>query len=137
MATKKIKSFDRPTLRKLRVDLDKEFKKIGTKFGINLSLGSMSFGETKFTTRMTATVKTPSTTAKVTLKKKFTDTVSLYFPNINGTKAFGGKFLFKGRTYTVNDVKTSRPRFPFSCTRDDGSGFKFPKDVIERNFPKK
>lgn len=135
--TSKVKQFDRPTLRLLRKNLETDLSKIGKKYGIKMDMGNFSFSSEKFTTRMTVSVATKSTAMKNEDKSIFVSTVNLYYPNINATKAFNGKFVFRGRTYTVTEVKPSRRRYPFLCKRDDGTGFKFPADVISREFPHK
>lgn len=50
---------------------------------------------------------------------------------------YGQTFLHKRDVFKVVGIQLSRPTYPFDCVRvADGKSFKFPKDIIERSFPK-
>lgn len=52
-----ITAFDRNNLKTLRKDIDDALAAVATKHGIDLSIGTISFDQNKFTTRLTVTTK--------------------------------------------------------------------------------
>jgi hypothetical protein len=112
MAIKKIKEFNRPTLKTLRASLEPDLKKLGKKFGINLSIGNITFSDYKFTTRMTATT--------IVANKIQNDLKNSILEKIFKEEKINKKWLTKsfsipGRRglWKVIDYKYNRPKYPW------------------------
>jgi hypothetical protein len=106
-------NFDKQGLKTLRMDIDSALREVATKHGINLSIGSISFSNDKFTTRLTGLTKT-------SVLKKATVT-----PSIFESAGFKMGDTFKHRTKTLQIVGYSASR-PKNCVElVDQNGKKF------------
>lgn len=135
----KVKEFTKASVRAMRANLDSDLSKIGKKYGIDFSLGTISFDSVKFTTRMTAKINSPAAKKKVSdsVKTNFMMYVKMYHPNLNASKMFNAKFNYKGRVYKIVDYKPRSVKYPFVCeSTDNGGQYGFPPSIMERNFKK-
>lgn len=117
-----IKSFDRPTVRKLSEEAEAALAEVAAKYGLQLARESGSFAA-----------------GHATLKFKFSATTEAGAPadfalhaQMLGLPAdlYGKTFKAHGATYTVTEINLRRPRFPVSATGPEGGRYKFTVEAV-------
>ena len=130
----KIKKFDRPALRKFRVDFEKAVEAFGKKHGVVLKLGDAKFSNTDATYKLQVVIAGDASgmSAAEVVGRKSLELEGVFF----GLKAedYGRTFKnWDGDTYSLTGVKSSRPKYPVSATNvRTGKGYKFGEDVIKK-----
>jgi hypothetical protein len=111
--------FTKTELKAFRQDFANTVKDLEKKYGVKVELGSISYGETDFHTKMTCT-KTSSD------GKKKVDTVE--FELLKGLLGFkgniGDKYVSKGITFTITGLDGKKPKFPVLIEGSNGKKYK-------------
>ena len=101
---------DRENLKDIHSDINEALSIIAKKKGLDsISIGSMSFSDNKFTTRITGI------SSKEDLKRQ--------------GLPIGKKFTNLGKEYTIVDVKQRSPKYPIIAEDISGKKYKFPMSV--------
>lgn len=111
--------FDKKTLGDIRKDISDALELIAKKRGIDsLKIGSISFSDNKFTTRVTG----------VSSKA---DEVTNLPPNLS--KLLNTEFVYRSDKYLVIDIKPRSPKFPIIAQNTaTKSKFKFPMSILNK-----
>jgi hypothetical protein len=120
--------FSRPFFKQFRDEVNEALKPITDKYGIDLSLGSISFTSDSFS---------------VSLKGKALDASGAPVVDTNNFNRFctifglepgdlGRKFVSRGETYEIIGISPNRPKYPIDVMRSDGKRFKYGR--INRAF---
>ena len=110
----KIKSFNRPALKSLRVSLDAALAKVAAEHGISISAGNISF------TSETATIKL---NAGVIGSKNLVGLGSL---NV------GDSVNIQGKQYTITGYKPRSKRSPVVIENGAGRSYKVSVDMVKQ-----
>ena len=130
----KIKKFDRPALRKFRVDFEKAIEAFSKKTGVAMKLGSAQFNDSSATYKLEIVIVDGKSgmSAAEAIGRKSLELDGAFF----GLTAddYGRTFKnWDGGTYRLTGVKSSRPKYPVSATNViTGKSFKFGEDVIKK-----
>ena len=117
--------FTKPELKEFRVDFQDVVKGLEKKYNVKIELGSISFGETEFHTKLTAT-KTDASGNKQEDTSHFKMLAELY-----GLKAsLGDSYKAKGITFTIYNIDTKKSKYPSLTHGSDGKNYKAPIEYV-------
>lgn len=127
-----IKSFDKINLNAIRVEIDKALTTVGTKLGIALKIGTISYSSEAFHTKLEAFVVTKDASGKSPAQVKMLQELKKYGGMFGVDESHLGKtFTSNGETFKFAGVKPSRPKYPVVGTSvRTGKSFKFREGVL-------
>ncbi len=128
----KITEFTRENMKMLRPEIQAVLDMIKDEYGVNLSIGTISFSEGRFTTRMTGTVD-----GYVEKKKEDQGDFAFGFAAKSlglPENCRGRAFPYKLKNWTVDSIRLSSTKYPVICRREDGKKFKFTAAFMKRIF---
>lgn len=129
-----ITNFDKQNLKSLRSDIDKAIKEVADKHGISLSIGSISFTQDRFTTRLTALTK--SSTEKSTSTKINTGTITNPAAfQFSGFK-IGDKFKHNTKLLKVVGYNPRKPKNCVELVDQNGKKFNGSLEMVSKFFTK-
>jgi hypothetical protein len=117
-------------LKMFRKDFDVAVATLGKKYNVKVELGSISYDEESFRSRITCTKVTESGEKKV-------DTSRFdLLKNIYGLKAdIGDKYSnWKGITFTIYDIDPKKSKYPVLVKGSDGKNYKASVDMINMHM---
>ena len=126
----KIKSFDRPALKALRVSLNSALAKVAAEHGISISAGNISFTSETATIKLNAGVINAS---GVTVTKEAKDFAR--YKSLVGLGALnvGDTIDLQGDEYTISGYKPRSKKSPVLVTKvSNGSTYKVSVDMVKR-----
>lgn len=109
----KVTQFNKHNLKNIRYMLNLALVDVGKELGINLSIGTIRFGENEFTTKLTAV--TPKGAIKV-------NTAPSWVP-------VGKTIRFNGKDFVITGYTPRSQKYPILATCN-GKGFKLPKHAL-------
>lgn len=113
-----IKQFDKYNLHEVRAEINKSLSEAGERLGMKLEIGSITFGDFSFTTKMTVTIKSPE--AHATLATKVPSWVSV-----------GSEITYNGTRYRITGYNPRRQKYPVIATNiSSGRSFCLPKVAL-------
>lgn len=123
----KIKSFDRPTVKSLRPELDAALKSLERKFGISVRVGNATFNPENVTFKVEMAVK--GANGAVIDKDA---TAYKRYQKLYGLIPLGETFTFAGTTYKTTGYKPRCSKYPV-VGKDErtGKSYKFPMSVAK------
>lgn len=123
---KALTKFNKPTLKKLRIDMDEALKSVADKYGIEVKGGNWSFTNTTVSMKFEAKIEGAQSAEMLALE--------MYSEMDLGKKLTAGdEFNFGGNVgmARVMEYKTRSPKYPFIV--DNGKGrFKIGIDSMKR-----
>ena len=121
---KKITKFTRENLDILRPIIEDTLNKELTKFGLSIDLGSISFGDNDFRTKLKVMCGTNEDGAKRDWEK---------YARLFGLNAedFGTLFINGGKTFQVSGIAVKSRKYPILATNEHGVEYKFPAHVLK------
>jgi hypothetical protein len=127
-----IKSFDKTNLTAVRAEIDKALATVGTKLGIALKIGNISYSGDTFHTKLEAFVVTKDASGKSPTEVKMLQELKKYGFMFGVDESHLGKtFSSNGETFKFAGVKPSRPKYPVVGTSvRTGKSFKFREGVL-------
>jgi hypothetical protein len=126
----KITSITRPGLKEIRKDLTADLEKFFAERGLSVDLGSFSFDEDHFTTKMTVNAGSKSDAKQ----KAFVKNAFMY-----GLKAddYGKTFMSNGEEFRISGIKSRAKKYPITADRvRDGQSYKFPASLVKSKLGK-
>lgn len=100
--------FTKTLLKEIRKDVDEALKTVGDKYGIDLSLGNISYTKDSFTGKLLAEKRLSSDEVEDKKRKEWNNNCSIYgFTKEDYQKTFE----HKGKIYALIGFATSRPKF--------------------------
>lgn len=124
----KVTSFDRPTVKALRVDLDSALAKVAKEYGIEISTGNISFSGDNCSIKVKASVIGSDGTA---ITKEVTDFARYAKYELPGVKV-GDTFMNAGVTYTITGWKARSRKYPVTAkSSKDGKTYKVPVRMVK------
>ena len=125
-----IEEFDRPTIRDLRVSIDKALESVAEEFGIGIKTGSASYSPTEVTIKLSCGVKNDKGAVETRERQDFRTNAKLV-----GLSADDLDFEFShitGERYRIVGMKPRSTKYPIVCLRvNDMKRFKFPVETIQ------
>lgn len=118
-----IKTFTQETVKSVTNDINKALDAVSRQYGLNLSLGTVSFTDTKFTTRLTAEVGD----LEILSYAYEEDLLELGLPS----DLIGRVLESDGKTYTVTGLNM-RSEYPVLWERSDGRRYKAAVGLVQR-----
>lgn len=110
-----VQEFNRSRVRELTNEIQKSLDELGSRLGIQISLGSTTFSSDKFTTKITAR---PQSEEGVVMVSDSSHGRADHLANMNGvsfsTHILGSIWKISGDAYRVEDINTKRPKYPVS-----------------------
>lgn len=123
----KVTQFNSQSLKELRSEINAALATVSQKYGIDLSIGTISYDTGKATTRLTMETKSESNGISVPKGAAYLSLFDL------PKDAFEREFTLQGVRFRLTELKTNRPKNPCSITRvSDGVGFKCGADQVRR-----
>lgn len=132
MRVEKIESFNKENLKELKKAINNSLGLIGRTFGIEIKLGSVSYGEYNFTGKLEANLESKDGeifTKEAVAYKKYCTTYGLE------PDWLGKEFKYKTKTYKVIGLSPSARTYPVICSSGD-STYKFPIETIQFSLQK-
>jgi hypothetical protein len=124
----KVTSFDRPTVKALRVDLDSALAKVAKEYGIEISTGNISFSGDNCSIKVKASVIGSDGTV---MTKEATDFDRYARYELPGVKV-GDTFMNAGTTYTITGWKARSRKYPVTAvSSQDGKTYKVPVRMVK------
>ena len=113
--------FSRPFFKQFRDEVNDALKPLIEKYGIDITIGTISFN---------------SDTFSIPLKGKALDASGTAVADTNNFQRYctlfglepgdlGRKFMSRGETYEIIGVSPNRPKYPIDVMRSDGKRFKY------------
>lgn len=123
--------FNRTNLHEVRAILDKHLAEAGKELGILIKMGSISFSQTDFTTKLKVCVAETPTGEKVDKDRMSWDKNNWFIRSI-GLKEddFHKPFVINGTGYKIVEVSPRRYKRPIIAQRDDGKRFVFQTNTV-------
>lgn len=125
----KITTFNKPTLRLLRGEINDALSAVASKYGIRFEIGNMRYDSQGFRTTLSAAVV--STAPAPTNEDGEVDLLSVSFGDTLPANLQGRKFTAGGTTYTLIGVSSRRRQYPFSGEGPQGGKYKFTLDQVQ------
>ena len=124
----KVTSFDRPTVKALRVDLDSALAKVAKEYGIEISTGNISFSGDNCSIKVKASVINSDGTV---MTKEATDFAR--YAKLHGLDAkVGDTFMNAGTVYTITGWKSRSSKYPVTAiSSQDGKTYKVPVRMVK------
>ena len=124
----KVTSFDRPTVKALRSDLDIALAKVAKAYGIEISTGNISFSGDNCSIKVKAAVIGADGTV---MSKEATDFARYAKFDLPGVK-LGDTFMNAGVTYTITGWKSRSRKYPVTAkSSKDGKVYKVPVRMVK------
>jgi len=125
----KIKSFDRPSVKALRTDLDIALAKVAKAYGIEISTGNISFTGETATIKVNAGVIGSNGTVVTKEALAFNQ-----YKRLAGLEALnlGDSINIQGEQYTITGYKPRSKKSPVCIENAKGQGYKVSVDMIKR-----
>lgn len=111
----------RQSLENFRGDFKDAVAELEAKYGVKISIGSLTYDSTMFRGKMTATKRSEGFVA----------------PSANAPleSYIGSKVSFNGTNYEVTGVKANRPKYPLVMVREgDGKQYKVSVEQVRNNI---
>jgi hypothetical protein len=117
--------FTKPQLQNFRTDFEKTVKELEKKYSVKIEIGSISYSDNSFHTKMTCTSTTED-------GKKIIDTSKFeMYKELFGLKAnLGDTYTTKGITFTIYDIDDRKSKYPVLTMGSDGKRYKAPVDYV-------
>jgi|TARA_B100000768_G_scaffold177202_1_gene191044 hypothetical protein len=125
----KIKSFNRPALKSLRVSLDAALAKVAAEHGISISAGNISFTAETATIKLNAGVIGSGGVAVTKEAQAFDQ-----YKNLVGLGSLnvGDVIDIQGSKYTISGYKPRSKRSPVCITNSAGKGYKVSVEMVKQ-----
>lgn len=120
----------RTVLNRLLEDSD-ELKSMG----LSVRVGNAKFTSTSVDFKVEIAEVSSDGTAMTKEAEAFESLKGVMFPGID--VSVGDSFVVDGRSYKIRGMRIRSHKYPIIADRYDGKGYKFPKEIIIRNFKKK
>jgi len=125
----KITEFDRPTIKRLRSEIDDALLELSEKYGIEIKTGSASFSNTNVTFKLE--LATVGSDGEVNTKEMDDFRHNAWRFGLSEDD-LGKEFTHRGNRYRVVGMKPRSPKYPIIAERiGDGARFKFPSGVLK------
>jgi hypothetical protein len=130
-----ISSFDSNNLKQLRTEIDAALKTVQQKYGVRLSIGTISYDGVKATSRLTMiAVGDPTTAAdpKATMLAKAQSDFNKYASSFGlKPEQYGATFKYGRDTYKLAGLKPGSPKYSILATNvSNGTTYKLPESSI-------
>jgi hypothetical protein len=114
-----VQRFDNQNLKEIRIAINNAMKAINDQYGLNVSIGTIRFTESKFTTKMTAT------TAAIR-------TAPIIHTSVTpGVKIdLGTTFMFRGTRFTITKIYSNRPKYKYIAVNARGTTYKWAEEQV-------
>ena len=116
----KITSFDKTTLKAMRVEMQAVLDKFAAKSNLEIEIGNMSFDEAEVSIKVKAKVK-----GAVTMDDKILTMVA---------KRIGITKMVNAKGYKLVQYKSNSPKFPFVYVKPTGARYKCSEEQAQRMF---
>lgn len=118
---------NRAIVKQFRLDFAKAVEGLEKQYDAQIALGSISYGDTKLTTKVTVTEKPKN--GKSIEQVNFEQNCVIF-----GLKKsdYGREFQTHNGTYTLSGLKPRSPKYPILGTDEKGGRYKFQPTVLER-----
>ena len=125
----KIKSFNRPALKSLRVSLDAALAKVAAEHGISISAGNISFTSETATIKLNAGVIGSGGVAITKEAQAFNQ-----YKNLVGLGSLnvGDSVNIQGKQYTITGYKPRSKRSPMVIENGAGRSYKVSVDMVKQ-----
>lgn len=127
----KIETFDRPTLKLIRKEIDEALALVTKKYGVAFQGGNIRYDTESFKMRITGTLPNKNGKAEPVEVKDFKSHCFIYGMT---PKDLGRYFMTNGVTYKLVGLKPKSHKYPFVGERYDGKRFKFTVDAVSRGL---
>lgn len=126
----KVKSFDRPTVKALRSDLDIALAKVAKQYGIEISTGNISFSGDNCSIKVKAAVIGDG---GLVMSKEATDYTR--YAKFNGLDAkLGDTFTYQGTEYTIVGWKSRARKNPVLAKNAKGDTYRVPVSMVKASL---
>jgi small-conductance mechanosensitive channel len=116
-----IENFNKENLKNIRQDITESLKEISEKYGIEISVGNISYHETQMSFPVKAIVLNENTNGKKEMFKR-----ACVFYGLTESD-FGKRFVSNSKTFEVDGLDPKKNKYPLiaKCLTD-GKKYKFP-----------
>lgn len=119
---------NRAKMKEIREQVNAALIEVGLKLGVNLSLGTGSFGDTEGHFKLKILSLVAGGVVENPERKSWSVFCKQYGLHVDDLDKV---FVVNGTQYRIEGVKPSRSKFPISAKRvSDGRGFKFPAESV-------
>lgn len=124
----KITSFDKPSIKAIRVSINDAMKKVEEEYGIKISAGNASFSNNEVTFKLKANVIGDGGVVK-TREAQAWD----FYASQHGLShlAVGDTVQLQGKTFTIAGYNTRARKSPIKITDSNGRGYKCSVEMIK------
>ena len=122
-------TFNAPTMKALRVELDEAFKAVGERHGISIVCATGRYSHQTATFKVELGVKAPDGEVVTRERSAFLEMATLFGLT---PEDLGRTFTTRGKSYKVMGLKPGSPKFPIIASGPDGRTWKFPEETVKR-----
>ena len=115
-------AFNSENLKEMRGEINAALKGVEEKYGVNFSLGSISFTANDFRVKLTCTENTESGESVTPEALAFQRSAKSF----GITKQLGDAFVSRGETYTIVGLLPRSKKYPLLGKNANGVTYKFP-----------
>ena len=124
----KVTSFDRPTVKALRVDLDSALAKVAKQYGIEISTGNISFSGDNCSIKVKAAVIGDGGMVMTKEATDFARYAKFELPGVS----LGDTFMNAGTTYTITGWKSRSRKSPVTAISSaNGETYRVPVSLVK------
>lgn len=119
-----------------RKDFEKAVQQVESKYNLKISIGSIRYDSSQFTSRLTAvhlSDEVDPDNKKDVQKALFEANCDKMWPPIP-KELYGKKFTHSGTTFTVIGVKPRSKKYPIIAENKNGTSYKFTLDAVNHNI---
>ncbi len=124
----KVTNFDKPTIKVIRLAMEKALAEVGEEYGVKISAGNATYTEDEVTFK----VKANTIGSNGTVQSKEASNWSLYAPIHGlGSLSVGDEVKLQGKTFTIAGWNTRAKKSPINIDDSEGKGYKCSVDMVK------
>ena len=124
----KVTSFDKPTIKAIRMAMDNALATVEKEYGITIKTGNARFSGNEVTFK----VKANTQSSDGTINTKEADNFELYKNRIGlGWLEVGDRILLQGKYFTLKGYNTRARKSPIQIEDEQGRGYKCSVEMVK------
>ena len=124
----KVTSFDKPTIKAIRMAMDNALATVEKEYGITIKTGNARFSGNEVTFK----VKANTQSSDGTINTKEADNFELYKNSIGlGWLEVGDRIMLQGKYFTLKGYNTRARKSPIQIEDEQGRGYKCSVEMVK------